>query len=159
MAMVVDPPERQVEGRDQTLPQFTVNLPRDVRRIAEIDGEHECRPTSPPCSSGETNSMMPSGLTIVAEDLATLAAILDRLTPTFAEPGPRVLRQRGGAWTRMLLVPSQWCVRKGGPIAPEVLEAAALAYALGAVEVSAMSFELTVRPLRRLVLLSQPDLS
>ncbi len=99
---------------------------------------------------------MPSGITVVTEDLSTLAAVLDHLTPIFPEPGPRVLRPSGGVWTRMLLIPSRWCVREGVPIAAEVLEAAAQAYALGAVEVTAVSYELTQRPLRRLTVVRSP---
>lgn len=107
----------------------------------------------------DTTSGQPSGLVITTSDRATLEAILDALAPTFAEPGPRVLRPRGAVWTRMLLIPSRCCVREGVPIAAEVLEAAAQAYALGAVEVFAMSFELTVRPLRRLLVVRSSERS
>lgn len=104
----------------------------------------------------ETTSCQPSALIITTDHRSTLEAILDALAPTFAEPGPRVLREDGGTWRRMLLIPSRWCVRECGPIAAEVLEAAAQAYALGAVEVSAVSYELTQRPMRRLTVARSP---
>lgn len=104
-----------------------------------------------------STKLMPSGLVVTTGDRATLVAIVDALAPTFPEPGPRLFGERDGRWRRMLLIPSQWCVRECGPVAPDVLEAAALAYAMGATEVSAMSFEMTVRPLRRLVSVSCSD--
>lgn len=103
--------------------------------------------------------MLPSGITIVTEDLTTMVVILDRLAPDFSEPGPRALKPQEGVWMRMLLVPPRWCIRAHGPISREVQEAAALAYAIGAIEVYGVSFELTLRPLRRLLPVASHDVS
>jgi hypothetical protein len=106
-----------------------------------------------------SNDRLPSGITVVTEDLATLVVILDRLAPDFVEPGPRVLKQWDGVWTRMVLVPPRWCIREHQPIAHEVQEAAALAYSIGAIEVYGVSFELTLRPLRRLLPVASQDVN
>lgn len=108
--------------------------------------------------SGEVNSVQyqPSALMIAAGKREVLEAILDALAPTFAEPGPRFLREHDGAWRRMLLIPVEWVVHDVGPIAPQVYEAARTAYLLGAVEAHVITHEVSSRPLRRLSAATEP---
>ena len=93
---------------------------------------------------------LPSALVITTTDRETLVKILDDLAPRFCEPGPRLLRQQDGVWQRMLLIPDPWCVHDYGPVAPEVQQAARVAFELGATEVRIVTHELSWRSVRRL---------
>lgn len=103
---------------------------------------------------GVHSSGLPSGLVVSTRDREALEAILDALAPTFAEPGPRILREVDGRWERLVMIPGPWCVHSHGTIAPEVYEAGRRAFEMGATDVRVIAHELTCRPLRRLALVT-----
>ena len=98
----------------------------------------------------EPTESLPSALAIVADEVATLEAIIDALVPPLIESGPRIPQPHGDEWRYMLLIPGPWCVHLDGPIAPEVLDVGRRAYEVGATEVWITAHELATRPLRQL---------